>query len=206
MIGVIKDFHYKSLHEKVAPAVLQIYPPVSAKIAVKVRSTNLQATIAHIEKTWKKFASAYPFDYRFMDESFGEMYKSEDKLSSLLWIFTVMAIVVGCMGLFGLAAFSAEQRTKEIGIRKVLGASVISIVTMLSKNFLKPVMIASVIAFPVAWWLMNKWLEDFPYRVNISWWIFGVAAVAALVIALITVSFQTIKAAISNPVKSLRTE
>jgi predicted lysophospholipase L1 biosynthesis ABC-type transport system permease subunit len=110
------------------------------------------------------------------------------------------------MGLFGLAAFSAEQRTKEIGIRKVLGASVISIVTMLSKNFLKPVLIASVIAFPIAWWMMNKWLEDFPYRVNISWWIFGIAAIAALVIALITVSFQTIKAAVTNPVNSLRSE
>jgi putative ABC transport system permease protein len=206
VIGVIKDFHYKSLHEKVEPAVLQIYPPVSSKIAVKVKGTDLKNTIAHIEKTWNKFSPGYPLNYKFMDESFGEMYKSEDKLSSLLWIFTGMAIVVGCMGLFGLAAFSAEQRTKEIGIRKVLGASVTSIVTMLSKNFLRPVLIASVIAFPIAWFLMNKWLEDFPYRVNISWWIFGIAAIAALVIALITVSFQTIKAAISNPVKSLRTE
>jgi putative ABC transport system permease protein len=117
-----------------------------------------------------------------------------------------MAIVVGCMGLFGLAAFSAEQRTKEIGIRKVLGASVISIVTMLSKNFLKPVLIASVIAFPIGWWMMTEWLQDFPYRVNISWGVFGIAAIAALVIALMTVSFQTIKAALSNPVKSLRSE
>jgi putative ABC transport system permease protein len=206
VIGVIKDYHYKSLHEKVAPAVLQIYPDVSAKIAVKVKVADLKNTLSHIGQTWAKFSPAYPLDYKFMDESFGEMYKSEDKLSALLWAFTIMAIVVGCMGLFGLAAFSAEQRTKEIGIRKVLGASVISIVTMLSKNFLQPVLIASVIAFPIAWWLMNKWLEDFPYRVNISWWIFGIAAIAALVIALITVSFQTIKAAITNPVKSLRAE
>jgi putative ABC transport system permease protein len=206
VIGVIKDFHYKSLHEKVAPAVLQIYPPVSAKIAVKVKATDLKNTIAHIEKTWNKFAPSYPLNYKFMDESFDEMYKAEDKLSTLLWIFTVMAIVVGCMGLFGLAAFSAEQRTKEIGIRKVLGASVMSIVAMLSKNFLRPVLIASLIAFPIAWWMMNKWLEDFPYRVNISWWVFGIAAIAALLIALITVSFQSFKAAIANPVKSLRTE
>ena len=141
-----------------------------------------------------------------MDESFGEMYKAEDKLSTLLWVFTVMAIVVGCMGLFGLAAFSAEQRTKEIGIRKVLGASVTSIIAMLSKTFLKPVLIASVIAFPIAWYMMNKWLQDFPYRVTISWWIFGIAAIAALVIALITVSFQSIKAATANPVTSIRTE
>jgi putative ABC transport system permease protein len=206
VVGVIKDFHYKSLHEKVEPAVLQIYPQVAAKIAVKIKGTDVKNTIAHIETTWNKLAPAFPLDYKFMDESFGDMYKSEDKLSTLLWVFTIMAIVVGCMGLFGLAAFSAEQRTKEIGIRKVLGASVMSIVAMLSKNFLKPVLIASVIAFPVAWFLMNKWLQDFPYRVNISWWIFGIAAIAALVIALITVSFQTIKAAISNPVKSLRAE
>jgi putative ABC transport system permease protein len=206
VIGVIKDFHYKSLHEKVEPAVLQIYPQVAVKIAVKVKGTDMQSTIAHIDKTWNKFSPGFPLNYKFMDESFGEMYKAEDKLSSLLWIFTIMAIVVGCMGLFGLAAFSAEQRTKEIGIRKVLGASVVSIVAMLSRNFLKPVLIASVIAFPIAWYLMNKWLEDFPYRVNISWWVFGIAAIAALVIALITVSFQTIKAAVSNPIKSLRTE
>ena len=206
MIGVIKDFHYKSLHEKVEPAVLQIYPPVAVKIAVKVKSTELPNTIAHIENTWNKFSPGFPLNYKFMDESFGEMYKAEDKLSTLLWVFTIMAIVVGCMGLFGLAAFSAEQRTKEIGIRKVLGASVISIVAMLSKNFLRPVLIASVIAFPIAWYLMNKWLQDFPYRVDISWWTFGIAAIAALAIALITVSFQTIKAAVSNPVKSLRTE
>ena len=141
-----------------------------------------------------------------MDESFGEMYSAEEKLSTLLWAFTLMAIVVGCMGLFGLAAFSAEQRTKEIGIRKVLGASVFSIVSMLSKKILQPVLIASLIAFPIAWYMMNKWLEDFPYRVNISWWIFGIAAIAALIIALITVSFQTIKAALSNPIKSLRAE
>jgi putative ABC transport system permease protein len=117
-----------------------------------------------------------------------------------------MAIFVGCIGLFGLAAFSAEQRVKEIGIRKVLGASVMGIVSMLSKSFLKPVVIASLIAFPIAWWAMSKWLEDFPYRVNISWWVFALAAIAALVIALLTVSFQAIKAAVSNPVKSLRTE
>ncbi len=173
VIGVIKDFHYKSLHEKVEPAVLQIYPVVSAQVAVKVNAGDLQNTLAHIEQVWNKFSPAYPLNYKFMDESFDEMYKTEDKLSTLLWVFTIMAIVVGCMGLFGLAAFSAEQRTKEIGIRKVLGASIMSIVTMLSRNFLKPVLIASVIAFPIAWYLMNKWLEDFPYRVNISWWVFG---------------------------------
>jgi putative ABC transport system permease protein len=183
-----------------------MYPPAAFKIAVKVKAENLSQTIDFLKEKWNKFAPTHPFDHKFMDENFATMYKSEDKLSTLLWVFTIMAIVVGCMGLFGLAAFSAQQRTKEIGIRKVLGASVLGIVTMLSKHFLKPVFIASIIAFPIAWWAMNKWLQDFPYRVNISWWVFAIAAASTLFIALITVSFQTIKAAISNPVKSLRTE
>jgi putative ABC transport system permease protein len=141
-----------------------------------------------------------------MDESYGAMYNSEEKLSELLWIFTIMAIVVGCMGLFGLAAFSAEQRTKEIGIRKVLGANVFNIVGLLSRRFLILIVIASLIAFPIAWWAMNNWLKDFPYRIMISWWMFAIAIIAALAIALFTVSFQSIKAAVASPVKSLRTE
>ena len=141
-----------------------------------------------------------------MDEAYGKMYSAEEKLGSLIWIFTIMAIFVGCMGLFGLAAFSAEQRTKEIGIRKVLGASIFNITALLSKSFIRLVLISSLIAFPLSWWAMNKWLEDFSYRITIGWWVFIVAGLAALVIALLTVSFQTIKAALSNPVKSLRTE
>jgi putative ABC transport system permease protein len=141
-----------------------------------------------------------------VDESYGAMYNSEEKLSELLWIFTIMAIIVGCMGLFGLAAFSAEQRTKEIGIRKVLGANVFNIVGLLSRNFLVLIVIASLIAFPIAWWAMNNWLKDFPYRIMISWWMFAAAIIAALAIALLTVSFQSIRAAVANPVKSLRTE
>jgi putative ABC transport system permease protein len=141
-----------------------------------------------------------------MDESYGAMYNSEEKLSELLWIFTIMAIIVGCMGLFGLAAFSAEQRTKEIGIRKVLGANVFNIVGLLSRRFLILIVIASLIAFPIAWWAMNNWLKDFPYRIMISWWMFAIAIIAALAIALFTVSFQSIKAAVASPVKSLRTE
>jgi putative ABC transport system permease protein len=206
VIGVVKDFHYKSLHEKVSKAVLIIYPEVVAKVAVKVHTADLPNTIAFIKAEWNKFSPEYPLDYNFLDENFEKMYKSENKLSGLLWIFTLMAIFVGCMGLFGLATFSAEQRTKEIGIRKVLGASAMNITAMLSKTFLKPVFIASVLAFPVGWWAMNKWLQDFAYRVNISWWVFVLAAVIALLIALITISFQAIKAAVANPVKSLRTE
>jgi putative ABC transport system permease protein len=206
VIGVVKDIHVKSLHEKVNITVMQLYPPVVSKIAVKVKTADLPATIAYIKNTWNKFSPEYPLDYKFLDENFAAMYKSEDKLSTLLWIFTVMAIFVGCMGLFGLAAFSAEQRVKEIGIRKVLGASVMNIVSMLSLTFLKPVLIASLIAFPIAWWAMNSWLQDFEYRVAISWWVFVLAGLAALVIALVTVSFQSIKAATINPVKNLRTE
>jgi putative ABC transport system permease protein len=206
IIGVVKDFHVKSLHEKLSTTVMHIYPQVLVKIAVKVKATDLPATISYIKSTWNKFSPDYPLDYKFLDENFAAMYGAEDKLSTLLWIFTVMAIFVGCMGLFGLAAFSAEQRIKEIGIRKVLGASVLNIVTMLSKTFLKPVAIAALIAFPIAWWAMNNWLEDFEYRITISWWIFVIAGIAALGIALITVSFQSVKAAMISPVKNLRTE
>jgi putative ABC transport system permease protein len=206
VIGVVQDFHYKSLHEKVTASVIQLYPQWTFKVAVKLKTADIKSTIAYINNIWNKFTPSYPLDYKFMDESYGKMYKSEEKLSDLLWIFTIMAIIVGCMGLFGLAAFSAEQRTKEIGIRKVLGANVLSIVGLLSKNFLMLVLIASLIAFPIAWWAMNNWLKDFPYRVTISWWVFGIAIIAALAIALLTVSFQSIKAAITNPVRSLRAE
>lgn len=206
VIGVVQDYHYKSLHEKLSSSVIQLYPQVVFKVAIKLKTGDIQNTIAYINDVWNKFSPGYPLDYKFMDESYGKMYVGEEKLASLLWIFTIMAIVVGCMGLFGLSAFSAEQRTKEIGIRKVLGAGMLDIMGLLSKTFVVLIIIASLIAFPIAWWAMNKWLEDFPYRVNISWWIFGIAALAALVIALITVSFQSIKAATANPVKSLRTE
>jgi putative ABC transport system permease protein len=206
VIGVVKDFHYKSLHEKISISVLQIYPPIFYKIAVKTKTADLNNTLGYIEGVWKKYAPEYPLDYKFLDENFAEMYKNEARLGRLLLIFTVMAIVVGCMGLLGLATFSAEQRKREISIRKVLGASVMNIVALLSGNFLKPVFVASLIAFPLAWWAMSKWLEDYSYRVNISWWVFGITVLVALIIALITVSFQSIRAASSNPVKSLRSE
>ncbi len=206
VIGVVRDFHYKSLHEKVTASVIQIYPPVVFTAALKLKTAHLKKTVSYINNTWNKFSPGYPLDYKFMDETYGKMYENEEKLGSLLWIFTIMAIVVGCMGLFALAAFNAEQRIKEIGIRKVLGASAINIMGLLSKNFLVLVLIGSLIAFPVAWWAMNNWLKDFPYRVNISWWIFFAAGLVAVIIALLTISFQAIKAALANPVKSLRTE
>jgi putative ABC transport system permease protein len=206
VIGVVQDFHYKSLHEKVTASVIQISSTENYKVAVKFNTSEARNTIAYITAVWNRFSPGYPLDYNFMDETYGKMYKSEEKLGSLLWIFTVMAIIVGCMGLFGLAAFSAEQRVKEIGIRKVLGASTFNIAGLLSKNFIKLVLIASFTAFPIAWWAMSNWLENFPYRITMSWWIFGIATIAAIAIALITVSFQAIKAAVANPVKSLRSE
>jgi putative ABC transport system permease protein len=206
VIGVVRDFHYKSLHEKLSTSVIHMYDSSLFKVAVRMRDEDVKSKIAFITATWNKFSPGFPIDYSFMDESYDRMYKAEEKLGTLLWIFTVMAIVVGCMGLFALAALSAQQRRKEIGIRKVLGAGVGSIVGLLSKSFLRLVLLASLIAFPIAWWAMNKWLEDFSYRVNISWWIFVVAGVAALLIALLTVSFQAIKAAVANPVNSLRSE
>ncbi|HZH36146.1 MAG TPA: FtsX-like permease family protein, partial [Flavisolibacter sp.] len=206
VIGVVQDFHYKSLHEKVTASVIQLYPAVSFKVAAKVRTADMSGAIAYINNVWNKFSPSYPLDDKFMDETYSAMYKAEERLASLIWIFTIMAILVGCMGLFGLAAFSAEQRTKEIGIRKVLGASLFNIVGLLSKSFVRLVVISSLLAFPIAWWAMNKWLEGYTYRIEIGWWVFVVAGVAALLVALLTVSFQAIKAAVANPVKSLRTE
>ena len=206
IVGVVEDFHYKSLHERVTASVIHIYPQVVFKVAAKMKAEGINNTIGAMTDLWNRFVPGYPLDYKFMDDTYGSMYKAEEKLSDLLWIFAIMAILVGCMGLFGLAAFSAEQRHKEFGIRKVLGAGFIDIVYLLSKNFLVLVIIASIIAFPIAWWAMNSWLNDFPYRVQIGWWVFGGAITIALIIALLTVGFQSIKAAIANPVKSLRTE
>ncbi|GAB4019735.1 ABC transporter permease [Spirosoma migulaei] len=206
IIGVVRDFHYKSLHEKVTAAVIHMVPQELFKVAVKVREADMQKTIAYINTVWNRFSRNFPLDYKFMDETYGKMYSIEEKLSELLWLFAVLAIIVGCMGLFGLAAFSVEQRVKEIGIRKVLGASVLTIMGLLSRNFIILVFLASVIATPIAWWTMSSWLNDFPYRISIDWWIFALATLMAVGIALLTVSFQSMKAALMNPVKSLRNE
>src|SRR6266536_3316812 len=206
VIGVVKDFNYKSLYDKVETAVLQIYPDAAWKVAVKMKAANIGNTIAQVRNVWNKYTPEYPIEYKFLDGNFEEMYKVEDKLKSLLCMFTGIAIFVGCFGLFCLAAYTAERRKKEVGIRKVLGASTESVVFLLSKDFIKLVLISLLIASLVAWYFMNKWLQDFAYRVNISGWIFVLAATIALSIAFLTVSFQAIKAAIANPVKSLRTE
>jgi putative ABC transport system permease protein len=206
VIGVVKDFHYKSLHEKVEPAALQIYPQAYSKVAVKINGSKIETTIAEIKNIWSRYSPDYPIEYNFLDESFGKMYKGEDKLKTLLTLFTAITIFVSCLGLLGLAATAAERRKKELGVRKVLGATVKGLVVLLSKDFVKLVLISLLLASPVAWYFMNQWLDNFPYRITISWWMFAVAGALAVVLALLTVSFQTVKAALSNPVKNLRTE
>ena len=206
VIGVVKDFHYKSLYDKMEPTVLQIFPPAYWKVAVKVNTADLTQTLEHVKRVWNTFSPEYPLEYNFLDDSFEQMYKAEDKLKTLLWIFTGIAIFVGCLGLFGLAAYAAERRKKEIGIRKVLGASVENIVLLLSKDFVKLVLLALLIASPIAWYFMNDWLQDFAYRVNVGWWVFAIAGLAAVTIALLTVGFHALKAAMKNPVRNLRTE
>jgi putative ABC transport system permease protein len=206
VVGVVKDFHFKSLYDKMEPAVLQVYPEAYWKVAVKMKTADISNTLAYVQKVWSKFTPDYPIEYRFLDESFDQMYKAEDKLKSLLWIFTAITVFVACLGLFGLAAYAAERRKKEIGIRKVLGASVQGIVLLLSKEFVRLVVVALLIASPIAWYAMKGWLEDFAYRIELEWWIFAIAGILAIVIALLTVGFQSVKAAVMNPVKSLRSE
>jgi putative ABC transport system permease protein len=205
IIGVVKNFNFESLHQAVGPLCF-LLGGGGGLAAFKINAAVARSLITQIQSKWKAMAPGLPFSYRFLDESFDEMYRSEQRVGKLAVIFSVLAIFIACLGLFGLATFIAEQRTKEIGIRKVLGASVQGIVKMLSKDFVKLVAIAFVFAAPLAWWAMHKWLQDFAYRIKIDWWIFALAGLAALFIALITVSFQAIRAAVMNPVKSLRTE
>ncbi|MEP6614926.1 MAG: ABC transporter permease [Ginsengibacter sp.] len=208
IIGVINDFHFESMHQKIVPLILVVpsSPDFYGRISVKITGANLPTAISHIESSWKRFLPETPFEYTFLDENFEKLYASEERQATIFTVFACIAIFIACLGLFGLSAFAITQRVKEIGIRKVLGASVSSIVSLLSKDFLKLVVIAAVIAFPIAWYAMNNWLQDFAYRINISWWIFFTAAVIAAFIALFTISLQAIKAAVANPVKSLRSE
>jgi putative ABC transport system permease protein len=166
----------------------------------------MQETLRDIEIKWKQLAIGTPFDYSFLDEDYDAMYRAEERMGTVFGIFTALSIIVACLGLFGLSVYTAERRTKEIGIRKALGASVESVVTLLSKEFLQLVFIAALVAFPVAWWAMSRWLQSFAYRISLGWWIFIAAGLLAFIIAMTTISFQSIKAAMANPVKSLRTE
>jgi putative ABC transport system permease protein len=208
VIGVTRDFHFESMHQKIVPLLMRM--PFQrggfGNLSVKTAGGNITAVITAIQNTWSKYQPDSPFTYTFLDESYSRLYDSEQKQGTLFTVFACIAIFIACMGLFGLSAFAIIQRIKEIGIRKVLGASAGNIVTLLSKDFLKLIAIAAVIAFPVAWYAMKHWLQDFAYRVDIAWWVFILAGSIAACIALLTISVQAIKAALANPIKSLRTE
>ncbi len=210
VIGVIKDYHYESLHQEIRPMALFLsggyYTNVESYISVRLNTENISETIKYAGNTWNDFAHNMPFEYSFLDEDYDNLYINEKQTRKLFSIFSFLAIFIACLGLFGLASFIADQKTKEIGIRKVLGASVPGIVKVLNKRFVKWVLIANFTAWPIAWFMMNKWLQNFAYRIELSWWMFILAAVLALLVALITVSFQTVKAALKNPIDSLRYE
>ena len=205
IIGVVKDFHFESLRQNIGPLCFRL-GTASWVTAFKVQTANLKPLLTAIESKWKSMAPGMPFSYQFMDDAFNNMYKVEQRTGKLGLSLALIAILIACLGLFGLATYTAEQRIKEIGIRKVLGATVTNLVSMLSIDFLKLVVVASVIAFPLSWWAMHKWLQDFAYRTSMGWWIFALAAVIAVLIALLTVCSQAVKAALANPVKNLRTE
>ncbi|RRB02939.1 ABC transporter permease [Larkinella rosea] len=205
VVGVVSDFHFESLRQKIGPLALFLGRN-SGNILVKTRTDKLPEFLASLKQQWESYSPGAPFSYSFLDDRFAQVYVSEQKIEQVLTLFSSLTIFIACLGLFGLATHTAEQRTKEIGVRKVLGASVGSVVALLSRDFLKLVLIALVLASPVAWWGMNQWLEEFAYKVTIDWWIFALAGLLAVGIALLTVSFQSIKAALTNPVKSLRSE
>ena len=208
LTGVFNDFHFESLHQRILPIVFRESASGDGygNISVKVSGSNVPVALTHIERTWKKFLPEIPFEYSFLDENFEDLYRAETRQGSIFTIFTGIAIFIACLGLLGLSAFTITQRVKEIGIRKVLGASVKDIVLILSKDFMKLVLIAAVIAFPLAWYAMHNWLDDFAYRIEMSWLVFLLAGIIAGLVAFATISLQAVKAAIANPVKSLRTE
>jgi putative ABC transport system permease protein len=207
VIGVVKDFHNSSLHEKIEPTVYTFFPHDHHAILLKIKPENIQETIAFIEKQWRELPTYLILNYQFLDEFFQRYRYSDDvKVSKVFTFSSILAIVLACMGLFGLASYTAERRIKEIGIRKVLGASVSNIILLLNKDFSLLVLIANVIAWPVGYYVMHRWLQDFAYRAGIAWWIFVLAAVMAFIITLLTISYQSIKAAITNPVDTLRYE
>ncbi|MFB9844326.1 ABC transporter permease [Mucilaginibacter ginsenosidivorans] len=206
IIGVVKDFHYASMKEKIAPAIFWYAPKYMNKMYIKTIRRDAPKALAVVEKQFKAYNGQYPFGYAFLDDVFNSLYQSEQQEGTLFTYFASIAIAISCLGLLGLAAYTAQMRTREIGVRKVLGASVSGITAMLSFDFLKLVLIAIAIASPVAWYAMNKWLQDFAYRIDIHWWVFAVAGLLAVIIAFATISYQAIKAALMNPVKSLRSE
>ncbi|MBC7922809.1 MAG: ABC transporter permease, partial [Ferruginibacter sp.] len=206
VVGVVKNYHQQGLRLAHWPMIFRLAPDAGRFYSLKVETARLPETLAALKAKYDQFFPDNPFEYFFLDEYFNQQYQAEQRFGRVFGLFAGFAVVIACLGLFGLASFTAGQRTKEIGIRKVLGASVPSIVALISKDFIKLLLIANVLAWPLAWWTMDTWLRDFAYRIHIGWWVFALAGGVALVIALLTVSFQAIKAAMANPVESLRTE
>jgi putative ABC transport system permease protein len=206
IVGIAKDFHFTSMRNEIKPFAFIVNPNAQWTYVIKLRGGNIAGTLSQIENRWKAFSSDRPFEYSFLDETFARLYQAETRFQKIFLSLVVLGILIACLGLFGLATFAAQQRIKEIGIRKVLGASVTSVVALLSGDFLKLVLVSFVVASPIAWYAVHKWLQDFAYRVDIQWWVFPMAGIIAVLIALLTISFQAIKAAISNPVNSLRSE
>ena len=206
IVGILKDFHFTSLKNRIKPFAFINDPRRQWYFTLKLSTDNLKATLAQLENSWKKFSPDRPFEYTFLDETYAKLYQSETRFQKVFISLVLLGVIIACLGLFGLATFAAQQRVKEIGIRKVLGASVTNLIGLLSKDFLKLVIIALIVAIPVAWYAMNKWLQDFAYRIDIHWWVFMIAAIITILIAWITISTQAFKAAAANPVKSLRTE
>jgi putative ABC transport system permease protein len=205
VIGVMQDYHFQSLHEEIQPLIIYNAPPFS-RLSVRIRPENVQETIGFLESKWAEFDSQYPFEYVFVDEEFDALYRAEERMGQLFGYFTALAILIGCLGLFGLASFTAEQRTKEIGIRKALGASVSGIILLMVREFTKWVLLAVVIAWPVGYIVMRSWLQNFYYRTGLGLSLFLLAALLALVISVLTVSYQAVKAAVADPIESLRYE
>jgi putative ABC transport system permease protein len=206
IIGVVKDFHFASFRDKIQPAVFYHTPGNSFQLYVRTTGKDAPKAIAAAEAEWKQYNPGFPFNYVFLDETFNNLYSSDQRTGTLFNAFAAIAIFISCLGLLGLAAYTAQVRTREIGVRKVLGASVSEIIRLLATDFVKLVLVAIVIATPVAWYAMNKWLEGFAYKINISWAVFLLSGTIAIFIAFITISFQSVRAALANPVQSLRTE
>jgi putative ABC transport system permease protein len=211
VIGVVKDFHFQSLRNPIGPFALfyntsKTYSLKESYLAVRIRSGNPTKAIARIQQIWIGFSPEDPFEYSFLDAQYDSLYKADATIGKVFGAFTILSLAVACLGLLGLALYTAERRTREIGIRKILGASVPHVVVMLSGEFLKLVSLAALIAVPIAWYAMYTWLQDFAYQTTLDWWIFGVTAIAISLVALATVSFQSLKAGLANPVKSLRSE
>jgi len=207
VVGVVKNYHYEALTKEIEPQLFTMKPGNRYGIMfVKIKPGSASAALKHIEKTFKKYFPTSPYIYAFKDQENLKNYESEARWKQILMFGALLTIFISCIGLFGLSVLSAEKRTKEIGIRKVLGASVRNVVSLLSTDFLKLVFIALLIAIPMAWLAANKWLENYPYRITLSWWMFSIAGLLVIVVAFVTVSFQAMKAAFANPVKNLRTE